>query len=147
MPARQHPTGPWRRLEDVPAGDPWQRLGVAANARLRTLRAAGVSISQETLSSSGGPSGAWFRRMCRDGQPLAAPFVAGIERALSWPSGYALKIINRADDDAPLPPRDTTLTIIIPPDILPDDPHDVEDVRLAAYRAAVARARELRDDS
>lgn len=147
MPARQQQTGPWRKLEDVPEGAAWQRLGMAAKARLVTLRAAGTSISQETLAANGGPSGAWFRRMCRDGQPMSEPFVAGIEKALSWPSGYALKVINGTDDDAPMPPRDTTLTIVIPPDILPTDPYDVEDVRLAAYRAAVARARELRDDS
>jgi hypothetical protein len=108
------------------------------------LRASGIRISQEALSSDGGPSGAWFRRMCNTGQPLAAPFVAGIEKALGWPEGHALMILNGGDDDAPLPAQDDTLTIVFPSGVLPDDDNDREDIRIVAYRAALARAKELR---
>lgn len=144
MPAK-HPTSPtWRRIEAVPRGAPWQHLGQVANDRLRMLRASGIRISQEALSSDGGPSGAWFRRMCNTGQPLAAPFVTGIEKALHWPEGHALMILNGGNDETPLPAQDDTLTITFPPGVLPDDDNDREDVRIAAYRAASARVADLR---
>lgn len=144
MPARNHPTSPWQTVEDIPRGTPWRRLGQIANKRMTRLRASGMKISQETLSISGGPSGAWFRRMCNSGQPMAAPFVEGLERALGWPSGHAIKILNGGVDDAPLPSRADELVLTFDPGVLPDDPRLREDVKLAAYRAGLARARELK---
>jgi hypothetical protein len=84
--------------------------------------------------------------MCNTGQPLATPFVEGIEKSIGWPAGQALKILNGGADDAPLPTQDDTLNLVFPPDTLPDDPNDREDVRIAAYRAASARVAELRRD-
>ena len=143
---QNHPHSPtWQRLEDVPGGDAWRRLGGIANERIRLMRErSGMRVSQETLASVGGPSGALFRKMKGKGHPIST-YVPGLETALHWPSGHALKILSGGEDDAPLPAQADILTIIYPPGTLPTDTSDLEDVRLAARRAGLARVKELRD--